>query len=604
MGRITLIIRLAARDLRHRWAESIMLLIAITSATGTLALALALNGVTQHPYAQTRAATRGPDIVASFQELGLPPGVTSASGLAAMSALAREPGVTTTSGLLPVAWPVVRVNGLTAGVEAVGRDATPSLIDRPVLTQGGWVRQGGVVVERSFAAALGVRVGERLTLDGKPFTVVGIGISAADSPYPHANFVTYGGPYAPPNFGTMWLTGADARSLATRQLPLSYLEYLRLANPASAEQFETAHSGGQFSVLGLSSWQDIAQEDNNLVLVEQRVLILGAWLLGLLAVASVAVLVGGRMADQTRQVGLLKAVGGTPKLVASVLMAENLMLAVAAAVLGVALGWLAAPLLTSPGSGLLGTAGAPSVTAGSAGIVVTVALAVALLATLRPALRAARTSTVSALADSARAPRRSGALIRLSRRLPVPLLLGLRMAARRPRRMVLTAASVTITVAAVVTALTVFGKFRQGGAGLSVLDDPRTARLDEILLVLTIALVVLAAVNAIFITWAIALDGRHSSALVRALGADAADVTGGLAAALLLPAAAGAIAGVPAGMALVAAFSHGGGLDFPPVWRLLAAAAGTVLLLACMTAIPARAGARRMPAEILGSQSS
>ena len=33
-------------------------------------------------------------------------------------------------------------------------------------------------------------------------------------------------------------------------------------------------------------------------------------LLGLLAIASVAVLVGGRMAEESRRVGLLKAVGG------------------------------------------------------------------------------------------------------------------------------------------------------------------------------------------------------------------------------------------------------------------------------------------------------
>ena len=38
----------------------------------------------------------------------------------------------------------------------------------------------------------------------------------------------------------------------------------------------------------------------------------GAWLAGLLAIASVAVLAGGRMAEHTRRVGLLKAVGGTP----------------------------------------------------------------------------------------------------------------------------------------------------------------------------------------------------------------------------------------------------------------------------------------------------
>ena len=53
---------------------------------------------------------------------------------------------------------------------------------------------------------------------------------------------------------------------------------------------------------------------------EQRVMLVAAWLLGLLAVASVAVLVGGRMAERIRRVGLLKAVGGTPRLVAGVLL--------------------------------------------------------------------------------------------------------------------------------------------------------------------------------------------------------------------------------------------------------------------------------------------
>jgi len=48
----------------------------------------------------------------------------------------------------------------------------------------------------------------------------------------------------------------------------------------------------------------------------------------------VAVLVGGRMAEQTRRVGLLKAIGGTPGLVAAVLLAENLILALIAAAVG------------------------------------------------------------------------------------------------------------------------------------------------------------------------------------------------------------------------------------------------------------------------------
>ncbi len=167
---------------------------------------------------------------------------------------------------------------------------------------------------------------------------------------------------------------------------------------------------------------------------EQAVLSPGAWLACLLAVASVAVLAGGRMAEHTRRVGLLKAVGATPGLVAAVLLAENLILALAAAAAGLTAGWLAAPLITNPGAGLVGSPGAPSLTLPAAGLVVAVALAVALAATFGPAIRAARTSTVSALADAARPPRRRARLIALSARLPVPLLLGLRLAARRPRR--------------------------------------------------------------------------------------------------------------------------------------------------------------------------
>jgi putative ABC transport system permease protein len=57
---------------------------------------------------------------------------------------------------------------------------------------------------------------------------------------------------------------------------------------------------------------------------------------------------------------------------------------------GLVAGWLAAPLLTSPGAALVGTPGAPSLTAPVAGLVLAVAFGVALAATLVPAIRAAR----------------------------------------------------------------------------------------------------------------------------------------------------------------------------------------------------------------------
>ncbi len=110
-------------------------------------------------------------------------------------------------------------------------------------------------------------------------------------------------------------------------------------------------------------------------------------------------------------------------------------------------------MLTDPGAGLLGSAGAPSLTLSTVGSVTAVALGVAVIATFVPAVRAARTSTVHALADSARPPRRTAWLIAISARLPVPLLLGLRVAARRPRRVVLSVASIAITVSGIVAVL-------------------------------------------------------------------------------------------------------------------------------------------------------
>ena len=124
--------------------------------------------------------------------------------------------------------------------------------------------------------------------------------------------------------------------------------------------------------------------------------------------------------------------------------------------------------------------------------------------------RASRSSTIRALEGSARPPRRSAGLIALSARLPIPLLLGLRVAARRPRRMVLAVASIAVTVAGIVAALCAHAQLdtQEGPAASSTFDQLRTDRLNSVLLMITSMLVVLAVVNAIFIAWATVLDAR------------------------------------------------------------------------------------------------
>ena len=60
------------------------------------------------------------------------------------------------------------------------------------------MRPGGVVLERTFADALGVGVGDRVTLNGRPFTVAGIAVTAANPPYPNLCYIGGGGCSAGP----------------------------------------------------------------------------------------------------------------------------------------------------------------------------------------------------------------------------------------------------------------------------------------------------------------------------------------------------------------------------------------------------------------------
>ena len=431
MSKLLLIWRLAIRDIRRRPAQAALLLLAVTAAAGTLTMALVLHGVTSNPYARTRAATNGPDVVALLGQGALTAGPGPSGGPAAgphgpqgsvaqieaaASGLIHARGVTGHSGPFEEAGAVLKVRGLAVAVQLEGRGQVAAAVDQPKLTAGSWVRPGGIVLERAFAGALGVSVGDLITLDGRPFTVTGLAVTAAETPYPNLCFtggcntgISGNAQLEGHGAGLGWVTQPDVRVLAADGggAP-AYVLNLKLSDPARAPAFINAFINAyyrghpQAGPVNMLSWQTIATGDALLITDEQQVLTPGAWLLGLLAMASVAVLVGGRMSESTRRVGLLKAVGGTPRLVAVALLAENLVLALAAAVAGLVIGRLAAPLITSPGAGLVGTAGAPSLTLAIAGQVVAVALVVALAATLVPAIRAARVSTVRALADAAR----------------------------------------------------------------------------------------------------------------------------------------------------------------------------------------------------------
>src|SRR5580704_10891875 len=255
MGRVLLIGRLAARDIRHRPTSAVLLVLAIMTAATTLTLALALRGASDQPYEHTRAATAGPDIVAEVsppQAVGGPP-----PDVASLTALTHASGVVAHSGPYPFTFATLQANGRKAGARVEGRDQAPAPVEQPDVTQGSWVRPGEVVLERSFADELGVGAGSQVTLNGRPFRVAGLAVTAASTLlYPHICFSGCDlstSELARKVPGDVWMTRADAVNLATAAEPLSYRLNLKLADPSAADSFASAYDNSHASAPRRSS---------------------------------------------------------------------------------------------------------------------------------------------------------------------------------------------------------------------------------------------------------------------------------------------------------------------------------------------------------------
>jgi ABC-type lipoprotein release transport system permease subunit len=595
---VRLAYRLGVRDLRRRTSETLLLLVAVTVAASTLTIGLALHGQTAQPYEETRTATLGPDVIAAT--FPLPGKPIDPARERRLAELRDKPGVVGSAGPFVATWASLRTGHVHAVAEVQGRSPAPTPVDRPHVVDGTWVRRGGVVIERAFAQALGVSVGDRVALAGRELPVVGVAVSAALPAYPQ--LCTFGCILDDPSWhqaqpGLIWTDRATVDSLATAREPLVHMLYLRLRDPDAATAFAADHTARSPAGPFLQSWQDVARRHAELLRNERALALLGSSLLIVLALATVVVLVGGRMADEVRRIGTLKALGATPGFVVRTLLAEYACIGLAAGMLGVLVGRLVTPLLVTPSAGLLGTRGPTTITPTDAVAVTTAMVAIVVLASLVPAWRAARTSTVRALADAGRRPRRIRVLILVSSWLPPAGLLGLRLTSRRPRRAVLTAVSLAIAVAGSVVVLYARASLASESGPAGGPADPTTAQLRAVMTALTVLLSVMAAVNLVFTTRTAAAEARGTLAVVRALGASPAETATGLAVAQLVPAMAGVLVGLGTGAALFRSLASHHPAPSPLAFAALVAL--TLLLTAGLTAVPTRLEARRPVADVL-----
>jgi putative ABC transport system permease protein len=424
--------RVARAAVRRRKLQTVVIAAMVLVSTVLLTLAAGLLATASAPFDRAFAAHNGAHISALFD----PAKATDAQ----LAATVNAPGVLAAAG--PFATARVVTGASTGDLLLVARAVPSSPVDDLQLTGGRWASgPDEIVVTSDFDNRRHVPFeipgpgGKRLNVVGRALSATGTA-NAWATPATVAAFTTEG------NAGTQMLYRFS--SAATASELDANLARATAALPAGA-------------LLSAQTWLRVRAEysSNGPKTVVPFVATFG--LLGLLtAVLIIGNVVSGAVVSGLRHIGVLKAIGFTPRQVTAVYVTMATLPAIIGCALGVVVGnALAQALLTQVDESL----NLPAVTVDSMELdllAIAVVFGVVLVAALLPATRAGRMASAPAIAAHAtvatgRARRTQGFLAGLS--LPRPIALGLALPLARPGRTTLTATAVTLAVAAVTLAL-------------------------------------------------------------------------------------------------------------------------------------------------------
>ena len=587
----TLLVRLAFAGIRSRLLASALTIAIAGAAAATIVLALEVRSSGRDPWQQTFDAANGPHVLvfahsqADAREIADLPGVTERA--------APVPLVTASLG------PTVAPPGSTDRVELAGLGGRTA-VNMPVLTSGSRLREGGIVLERSLARALGIDAGATLELTTRrgsvELPVLGTAVVPSQPRYPRRNP------------GLAWITRATLERIDPDRARWRWSEALRLANPPAAAAFtETAATGFSASTLQsgalyFETWHD--QRSNALADAQPVELVVATYTILLLIVAFVVVgiLVGARASAQHREIGLLKAAGFTPRQVGAVFALESAALGVIAAALGFTLGMLLAPRLAAPSAETL--IGSPTIAANPWHILVAscVVVPVLLAGTLMSTRRSTRYTVLEAMRAGSTSPSKSRLARAVTRSsLPLTMGLGLKDLLARRRRALLLAAAIALTGAVVIVAVSLEATLDARPVG-EVSDVP-----DELpLLIYTLdaVLLLITATTLVAVTLLSVRERIRDYGVLKAIGLTPTQITSTLVSAHATLAAVASLLAIPLGIGLYLALvktASGTTEDavLAPWWWLALIPIGAVLVVVAATGLPARLATRIRTADAL-----
>jgi len=452
------------------------------------------------------------------------------------------------------------------------------------------------VLERSFAEALGLRPGSYVELEngGRSLKVevVGTAVLPSQSRYPR---------HKP---GLAWVDRAKLQRLVPDSADWRWTQAVRLEDPAAAAEF-VRDIAGSFPRGGAGFFTRDDQRDDALLDAQLTGLIVTSYALILLVIglAVVIILVGARAREQYREIGLLKAVGLTPRQVGRVFAIESAALGVVGVALGFAVGALAAPrLAASSGETMLG---APTVAANPWHMLVAACpvLLVLVAGTWASTRRRTRLGVVDAIQSGVAAPALGSREVRSFGRFTTtaPVDLGLRNLLAVRSRTAMLAAALIVTGSAVVFALSMQASLDARPKG-EVSDVPDS--LPILVYTLDVLLLAIATLSLVAVALLSVRERTREFGVLKTLGFTPRQVIVSVMSGHALLALLAGVLSVPLGIALYAAVyaaSGGSGEDrvLPTWWWLVLVVVGVVALTSAAISLPARLATRMGVAEAL-----